>query len=119
MNTVNIIGNLTRNVETRQTEKALVANFTLAVSNPFQKDHTDFIRCVAWGKTAEVIRDYSKKGDKFGIEGRIQVRQYEKDGQTRQSVEVNVNQVHFLTPKSQEARIAAPHDEPLGDELPF
>lgn len=102
MNNVSIIGNLVRDPEMRTTASGKsVANFTLAVNRRFKTEGqptADFISCVLWGSGAEVFINYSKKGAKVGVTGRIQSRSYEdKDGNSRTVVEVVVDQFDFLS----------------------
>ncbi len=80
INNVTIVGRLTKQPELRKTPNNIsTMNFTLACDNPFQKDHTDFINCVAWNKSAEFLSTYANKGDVVGCTGRINTRSY--DGQ--------------------------------------
>lgn len=100
MNTVILIGRLTRDPELRyipQSETA-VANFTLAVDRPMAKEKTaDFIRVVAFGKTAELCERFLAKGRMVGVQGRIQTGQYkDKNGETRYTTEVYADRVEFL-----------------------
>jgi single-strand DNA-binding protein len=95
MNTVNLVGNNVRDIELRQTtnDKA-VAKFSIAVRR--DKDNADFINCVAFGKTAELLNNFVKKGDKVGVSGRIQTGSYEKDGQKVYTTDVVVSQVTLI-----------------------
>lgn len=107
MNTNNLIGRLGRDIDLVYTPggKAVI-NFDLAVTR--DKEHTDWIPCVAWEKTAELIAQYAQKGSHIGIEGRIGVRSYEnKEGKKIKVVEVTVNRVHFLD-KKQDKQIEQP-----------
>lgn len=95
------IGRTTADVEMRyaQTGTAIV-NFTLAITRRFDREKTDFIRCVAFKKTAELIAQYVKKGHQIGIEGSIQTGQYENsEGRTIYTTDVIVNNVQFLESK--------------------
>ena len=94
MNTVNLIGNVTKDIELRSSTNTEVAKFSLAVRR--DKDNTDFINCVAFGKTAELLEKYVKKGHKVGVEGRIQTGKYEKDGRTIYTTDVVVNKIHLV-----------------------
>src|SRR5699024_12812764 len=89
MNRSVIVGRLTKDVDLRYTQNGkAVGNFTLAVNRPFRNQQTndydaDFINCVAWGKQAENLAQYMKKGSQVGVDGRIQTRTYDdKDGKT-------------------------------------
>ena len=86
INRVVLVGRMTKDVDLRytQTGKA-VGNVTLAVSRPFTNEQgnrdADFIPIVIWGKAAENLANYMKKGNQIGVGGRIQTRTYEdKDG---------------------------------------
>lgn len=99
MNTVVLIGRLTRDPEIRyipQSETA-VANFTLAVDRPIKEKTADFIRIVAFGKTAELVERFLVKGRLVGVQGRIQTGSYKtKEGDTRYTTEVYAERVEFL-----------------------
>jgi single-strand binding protein len=98
MNTVQIMGNLTRDPEVRYTQSGkAVATFTVAASNTYidsnneTKEQTAFINCVAWGKTGEAVGNL-RKGNRCFVEGRLQTRSYETaDGQKRYVTEVVAN----------------------------
>ena len=98
------IGRLTRdpNVKYTQSGKAY-ASFTLAIERRKSSDgnkQADFISCVAWEKTAEVISQYVTKGQKIAVEGRIQTRSYDaNDGTKRYVTEVVVNSMEFCDSK--------------------
>ncbi len=100
MNNVVLIGRLTRDPEVRyipQSETA-VANFTLAIDRPMAREKTtDFIRIVAFGKTAEICERYLFKGHLVGIQGRIQTGSYKtQTGETRYTTDVYAERVEFL-----------------------
>jgi single-strand DNA-binding protein len=100
MNNVVLIGRLTKDPELRyipQSETA-VANFTLAVDRPMAKEKTaDFIRVVAFGKTAELCERFLAKGRLVGVQGRIQTGSYKtQSGETRYTTEVYADRVEFL-----------------------
>ena len=101
MNHVTLIGRLTKDPEVRYTQSGTpVGTFTLAVDRRVQKDkpkEADFIPCVVWGKTAEVVGNWCKKGKQVGIEGRIQVRSYDaKDNSKRYVTAVIVSNLELL-----------------------
>lgn len=101
MNIIILTGRLTRDPElkTGQSGKTY-ARFTLAVERPMQKDETDFINCVAFGKTAEVIGEFLRKGRKAGVTGRLQMGKYEVNGEKRTSYDVIVDTIEFLESKN-------------------
>ena len=81
MNSVNLIGRLTAKPTFGYTNSNIAyARFTLAVNRNFKdangERQADFINCVAYRKTAELINQYTDKGDMLGIEGRIQTGSY-------------------------------------------
>ena len=87
MNTVNLIGRLTKDPEEATIKSKdgdlLKVSFTLAVDR--NKDEADFIRCYAFGKTAETIADYTGKGVRIGVTGHIRTGSYE-DKETKKTV---------------------------------
>lgn len=100
MNQVVLIGRLTADPELRfaaSTGKA-VTNFRLAVNRPFSKENkADFFRVVVWGKQAEAVAKYLRKGSQCAVNGSIQIDQYtDRDGNTRYSTDIVANQVEFL-----------------------
>ena len=102
MNKVVLVGNLTRDVETRYTKDKngndlAIGRFTLAVNLPRKKDESAFISCVSFGKTAEVIEKYTRKGSKVGVTGYIQTGSFEKDGVKHYTTDVIVEEVEFLS----------------------
>ena len=101
INTIVLTGRLTKDPELKsgQSGKAY-ARFNLAVNRPMQKDETDFINCVAFGKTAELIGEYLRKGRKVGVVGRLQMGRYEVNGEKRTSYDVIVETLEFLESKN-------------------
>jgi single-strand DNA-binding protein len=118
MNNVCLSGNITKPIELRSTQSGKqVASFSLAINE--SKDHTEFVNCVAWDKTAELINQYCQKGDRLACVGRLQTRKWEKDGQTRYATEVIVSSFDF-PPKRAESHTPAPSvPDDLEDEIPF
>ncbi len=113
MNKVFFIGNLTRDPELTQTSSGVsVCRFSLAVSRPYAdadgNRETDFFNCTAWRGLGETISKYCKKGNKVMVGGHIQLRNYEDNqGVKRQAVDIIVQDVEFLTPKSSDEQPAA------------
>ena len=131
MNKVFFIGNLTRDAELTQTSSGIsVCRFDLAVGRNYAdadgNRETDFFKCTAWRGLAETIAKYCKKGNKIAIVGSIQLRDYEDNkGIKRTAVDVIVNDVEFLTPKTSEETQTGtkkptlqPMDDGL-DDIPF
>ena len=99
MNSCQLIGHLTRDPELRMTNTGkAVANFTLAVNRAYSKDkEADFFRVVVWGKQAENVASYLKKGSQCAVSGSIHNNNYEdRDGNMRYSVDINADRVEFL-----------------------
>ena len=137
MNKCILMGRLTRDAEMRYSQGAntsAVARFSLAVDRRFKKEGeqtADFINCVAFGKTAEFIEKYGRKGTKFVVEGRIQTGSYtNKDGQTVYTTDIVVEQVEFAESKSNNGSNTAGNtsagntdfmsvSDGLEEELPF
>jgi len=76
LNKVMLIGRLTRDPEFKSIKGSSVANFSLAnnrsyTANNEKKEETHFFDCEVWGKLAEIIRDYGKKGKQIAVEGRL------------------------------------------------
>ena len=129
MNSVNLIGRLTKDPELRYTQNQMaVASFTLAVDRVGAKEKTaDFIRIIAFGKQAENCEKYLKKGRKCGIQGRIQTGSYKnKDGATVYTTDIAADRVEFLEwgDRAENAPVD-PGDEPpagfdeIEDDIPF
>src|SRR5690625_2473201 len=106
LNRTVLVGRLTKDVDLRYTQSGKgVGNFTIAVNRPFKnqqgENEADFINCVAWGKQAENLAQYMKKGNQIGVDGRLQSRTYENQQvQTVYVTEVVADSVQFLESKS-------------------
>lgn len=100
-----LMGRLTAAPEMRQTQTGkTVALFTLAVNRRFAKEgqqKADFIRCIAWEKTAEFIQRYFTKGSMLAVVGEIQTRTYDdQSGKKNYVTEILVAEAHFTGEKS-------------------
>ena len=97
MNLVTLIGRLTRDPELKysQSGKAF-CKFSIAVTREFNRDEADFINCVAWDKRAETIAEYLRKGRRIALQGRLSVRSYEQNGETKWMTEVIVDKFDFI-----------------------
>ena len=104
MNKVVLIGRLTRDLELRKTAAGTsFVRFTIAVDRRVaqgQEKQADFIGCVAWNRTAELMTQYLHKGSLIALEGRIRTGSYDKEGQRVYTTEVVAVSVQFLEPKS-------------------
>ena len=105
INSVTLVGRLTKNPEIRTTPSGVeVGNFTLAVNRTFTNQQgereADFINCIVFRKQAVNVNQYLSKGKLAGIVGRLQTRSYEnKEGQKVYVTEVVCDNVQFLEPK--------------------
>lgn len=110
MNKLTIIGNLTRDPETRVTQSgSSVCSFTVAVNRRGQDDKTDYFRVSAWNKTGETCQKYLSKGRKVAVTGPVSVSAYTgQDGKTYANLEVMAQDVEFLTPKAEQQTAQSP-----------
>ena len=128
MNHVILSGRLTKDPEIRYTSNnKAVASLTLAVDDGKDKNgerKTQYIPCVAWEKTAELIDKHFLKGDPLTVIGKISVRSYEKDGQKKYVTEVVVNGIEFPMTRRRDDAASAPSGafselDDDGGQLPF
>ena len=139
MNTVCLIGRLTRDPEVRYTtgqEPIAIANYTLAVDRRFKRDgepEADFIRCIAFKKSAEFAEKYFKQGTKIAVTGRIQTGSYtNKDDMKVYTTDIIIESQEFAESKKTASESVQPQPEPqagkdgfiplpdgLDEELPF
>ena len=105
MNNVQLIGRTTKEIDVRYTsgQQMAVAKFTVAVNRRGRDKGSDFISCVAFGRTAETLEKYVHKGHRIGISGHIQTGSYEKDGHRVYTTDVIVDEFDFLEPKLPDA----------------
>ncbi|MDF2804319.1 MAG: single-strand binding family protein [Anaerocolumna sp.] len=106
MNKIHLVGRLTKDPELKFTAGTgnAITKFTLAVNRPqFDKSkpqEADFINCVCFGKRAEAIANYTSKGHRFCVSGRLQINKYvDKDGNNRWSTDVFVEDFEFMQDK--------------------
>lgn len=135
MNSVNLIGRLTRDPEVRYTASQIaVANFSIAIDRPTkegEEKRADFPRIVVFGRQAENCEKYLRKGSQVAIEGRIETGSYEKqDGTKVYTTEVVAHRVEFLSragetkAESRESEQMPPETMPpdfaeIEDDVPF
>ncbi|MFK7806181.1 MAG: single-stranded DNA-binding protein [Saprospiraceae bacterium] len=104
-NSVKLIGHLGADPEVKRLEGGkIVANLSLATSDSYKNargekvTNTQWHRIVAWGKTAEIVEKYTKKGTEIAIHGKLEYRNYEdKDGNTRYITEIRINEILLLS----------------------
>ena len=138
MNKITLIGNLTADPELRTTQSGnAVCTFTLAVNRRFANSdgekQTDFFRINTWRGLAETCSKHLAKGRKVAVIGELQARTYQaKDGTTRMSLDVQADEVEFLSPKEpdtatvSQGKITPDKPDPMAgftdintDDLPF
>ena len=108
-NLVILTGRLTKEPELKfGASGTAYCKFTLAVNRMKKDDPADFIFCSAFGKTAELIAEYVKKGNNLGIQGRLQQDTYEKDGEKISKTGVTVDKIEFLEGKKTESTTSEP-----------
>lgn len=105
MNSVQLVGRLTRDPEMRYTDGgSTIARFSLAVDRRYKSENgptADFPNCVAFGRTAEFIEKYFRKGMRMGCQGRIQTGSYtNNDGQKVYTTDVVVESCEFVESKA-------------------
>lgn len=112
LNKVMLIGRLGRDPEMKYAQSGTaICNLNLATSESWtdknsgqKQEKTEWHRCVAFSKQAEILEKYLEKGSQVYIEGRLQTRQYEKDGQTHYATEIVVSNFQFLGGGSQQGQ---------------
>lgn len=141
MNNVSLMGRLVRDIEMKTTATGLaISSFTLAVDKGLSKDKkqeleamnkptADFIRCIAFGKTAEILEQYVGKGNRLAIEGRIQTGSYDnQQGQKVYTTDIIVDRFSFIDFKDSDSGYQQPQPQeeitqgfvPFEDnEMPF
>ena len=118
MNKSILSGRLTADPDLSYTGDTTIARFTLAVNRRFKKEgqpDADFIRCTAFGKTAENIGKFFSKGRPILIEGHIQTGSYEKDGVKHYTTDIIVETFDFMDSKSNTDSAAEPTPSAVGE----
>lgn len=126
LNQCMFIGRLVKDPEVRYAASGTaMCTFTLACGwKTKDKEGTEYIRCVAYQRTAEVIGEYMKKGSQMYVSGRQSTRSYDKDGEKRYSTEVIVDRMQMLghakgnddMPKPKQAPVPM---QDLDSDIPF
>ena len=126
MNRVILVGNLTKDPELKFiTSGSAVANFRMAINRKWkdaqgqQKEEVCFVGVVVWGKQAEACGEYLKKGSPVMVEGRLQFREWGKDGDKRSILEVVAERVQFLSIGKREGGQDAAPAPSAADDIPF
>ena len=109
MNKITLIGNLTNDPETRSTPNGVtICTFTIATNRRFANSdgerQSDFFRINAWRQLGEVCAKHLAKGKKVAVVGELQARIYDaKNGEKRMSLDVQADEVEFLSPKDEKS----------------
>jgi len=119
INKVILIGNVGRDPELRYTSSGTaVTNFSLATSRRYkdrdgnQREETEWHRCVAWARLAEIINQYAPKGKQLYLEGRLQTRQWDdKDGNTKYTTEIVIEEMKLLGGRGDASQGGGGHDD--------
>lgn len=128
VNKVILLGNVGKDPEIRSTaDGTCIANLSVATSESWKdkqtgerKEQTEWHRVSAFGKLAEIIRDYVTKGSKVYIEGKLKTRSYDKDGVKMYTTEIVANELQMLDGKGDKPQ-AQPVDNGFDDaeSIPF
>jgi single-strand DNA-binding protein len=127
VNRVILLGNIGKDPEVRETKAGNIVNLTMATSEKYtdksgqKQENTEWHNLVVFGKLADVVAKYVKKGDKLYVEGSITTRKWEdKEGNTRYTTEVKVRDLTMLGGGEKKAQpVAAGIDEDEESDLPF
>jgi len=126
MNKAIIIGNIGNDIELKHTtSEKPVCNFSVATSMKIKKadgsfdSKTEWHNIVCWNKTAELVSQYTKKGSKIAVEGRLSTREWtDKNEVKRYTTEIVANNIEFLDKKEAASPAPAPDAEAV-DDIPF
>lgn len=120
------IGNLASDPESRFTTNGKnVASFTVCCDSGYgDNKKTEFVRCIAWEKLAEIATNYLKKGSRCMVQGSMQTRKWQdKEGTDRFSTEIIVRELKLLSPRGDGSHGAEsdpfPAGSGMGDDVPF
>jgi len=136
LNKVHLIGNLGQDPETRYMPSGgAVTNISIATTEAWKdkqtgekKERTEWHRVAAFGRLAEIMGEYLRKGSQVYIEGKLRTRKYDKDGQTHYSTEIIADQMQMLgsrqgqsqsAPSSQPAAPPQSNSDDFDDDVPF
>lgn len=127
MNKVILKGRLTGKPELKSIVNGVaVTDFSIAINRRFNREQTDFINCQAWRSTAEFICKYFEKGQEIAVVGELHNDKWEKDGETRYTSRVSVDEVYFCGSKVENKSETINVDNleftevpPQEDDLPF
>ena len=122
LNKATLIGNLGADPETRQVGETNVTSLRIATSETFkdrsgeQQERTEWHRLNLWDKLSDIAQQYLKKGSRIYVEGKIETRQWDKDGEKRYSTEIRVQQMLMLDAKAEGQPVQVTSSD---SDLPF
>ena len=122
LNKATLIGNLGADPETRQVGETNVTSLRIATSETFkdrsgeQQERTEWHRLNLWDKLSDIAQQYLKKGSRIYVEGKIETRQWDKDGEKRYSTEIRVQQMLMLDAKAEGQPVPVTSSD---SDLPF
>jgi len=127
LNRCEFIGNVGKAPEVRFVGSNPVADFSVACNEKWKdkagnmQERTEWVRCTAWGKLAEICGEYLDKGRQVYISGRMQTDEYEKDGVKRYSTKIVLDTMKMLGSKGDRAAAAAAPagGAPADEDVPF
>lgn len=127
MNKIMLVGRLATEIKMEKSGETKYGRFSLAVQRRGKKDEADFISCTVFGKTAETMFEWCRKGHRIGIEGHLQISQYEKNGEKKSGYSVIVDTMEFLQTKNEKSGETSQAPQEKGetgqsvndDEFPF
>ena len=120
LNRTILVGRLAQDPEVRYTTNEIpVARFALAVGRPSKngENNVDFINIVAWRGLAKICGEYLKKGKPVAIEGKLQIRKYEKNGEKRSIAEVIASNMQMLDSKFFKKSSDTEPNEEISEEI--
>ena len=129
-NKVVLIGNVVKDVETKELSSSSVSRIRLAVDDPFREKNTVYIDCEAWGDQATFAQKWLKKGSGIIVDGRLCMDSWEKDGKKETKIFVKAQEIRFSnvgpksekseqSPAKQESKTAKAKSAEDDSEVPF
>ena len=94
-NKVILIGNVVKDVETKQVKDSSVSRLRLAIDDPFREKNTVYIDCEAWGDQSSFAQKWLKKGSGIIVDGRLCMDSWEKDGKKETKIFVKAQEIRF------------------------
>ena len=112
-NKVVLIGNVVKDVETKELKDSSVSRIRLAVDDPFREKNTVYIDCEAWGDQSSFAQKWLKKGSGIIVDGRLCMDSWEKDGKKETKIFVKVQEIRFsnVGSKSEKSDQSSPKQE--------